>query len=307
LCALEIVYRKIVEKFSALFEPAFAEKKFSSYIKRMRRIYILPNVVTAFGLACGLFVIFHSSMSGLDTYEMLRQSLLIVLLAAVADVVDGAVARAVKGESEFGLMFDSMADMVSFGVAPSVLFLKAVDVGVSGPYPFFAIAAAMLYTLCGALRLVRFNLLAGAARVTPQEDKSFKGVPIPAAAAAAIAPALFLNSPLFESWVSISEELKCMILAPIMIFIAYLMISRWRFASIKTLRIKIPSFQLMFFTVVGAIALLYGILHYLSIVIIVLFWGYIIIGLILSIVRKIAGRKSKKLLDFEAGDDHEED
>lgn len=272
----------------------------------MRRIYILPNVVTAFGLACGLFAIFNSSMTGLDTYEMLRQSLLIVLLAAIADVVDGAVARAVKGESEFGLMFDSMADMVSFGVAPSVLFLKAIDVGATGPYPFFAIAAAMLYTLCGALRLVRFNL-AGSVKSTPQDDKSFKGLPIPAAAISVIAPALFLNTPLFQSWVTISEELKCVILAPIMVVIAYLMISRWRFASIKTLRIKIPSFQLMFFTVVGAIALLYGLLHYLSIVVIVLSWGYIIVGLILSIVRKFAGRKSKKLLDFEAEEDLEDD
>ncbi len=272
----------------------------------MRRMYILPNGVTAFALTCGLFVLFHSSMTGVLKYDMLRQSLLIVLLAAFLDVVDGAIARAVKAESEFGVMFDSIADVVSFGVVPSVLFLKAIDVGVTGPYALLSLAAAMLYTLCGALRLVRFQVRSGMAKGNKEEElnmkKSFEGLPIPAAALAAISPALFLNTPLFESWVTITESMKCLILSPIMMFVAYLMISRWRFASLKTFRIQVPSFYLIFLTVVGAIALLYGILHYLSILVIVLFWGYIIVGLILSIARKIAGRKSKKLLDFEPDD-----
>ncbi|MBM3200929.1 MAG: phosphatidylcholine/phosphatidylserine synthase [Chlamydiae bacterium] len=275
----------------------------------MRRIYILPNAVTAFGLACGLFVIFHSSMTGIDTYEMLRQSLLILILAAIADVLDGAVARAIHAESEFGLMFDSIADVVSFGVAPSVLFLRSLDVGFSGPYALLALGGAMLYTVCGALRLVRFSVKSSSAKGDKEAElnmkQSFEGLPIPAAAMAAVSPALFLSTPLFESLVSISHTLRAVILSCVMMALAYLMISKWRFASIKTFRIKVASFHLIFLTVMAAIILIYGILHYLSILVLVSFWGYIIVGLILSIIRKISGRKSQKLLDFEPDDEEE--
>src|SRR5579883_1258770 len=92
----------------------------------MRRVNFLPNIITAFGLAIGLFVIFKTNMiaPGLSSYEILYISAFLILLAAFADVLDGAVARIIHAESEFGFMFDSLADAISFGVAPSVLFLK---------------------------------------------------------------------------------------------------------------------------------------------------------------------------------------
>lgn len=88
-----------------------------------RQVYVIPNVITAFALACGLFVIFKVNMvePGSGTYAVLFHSLLLLLMAAFADLLDGAVARIFRAESEFGFMFDSLADAVSFGVAPSVL------------------------------------------------------------------------------------------------------------------------------------------------------------------------------------------
>ena len=86
----------------------------------MRRVYIIPNIITAFALACGLFVIFKVNMlePGSGNYQVLHTSILLLLLAAFADVMDGALARAMHAESEFGFIFYSLADAVSFGFAP---------------------------------------------------------------------------------------------------------------------------------------------------------------------------------------------
>src|SRR3989344_9555304 len=95
----------------------------------MKRVYIFPNIVTAFSLACGLFVIFKINMlePGSGDYEVVQTSVFLLLVAALADFVDGALARAIHAESEFGLVFDSLADAISFGVAPSVLMLKSLS------------------------------------------------------------------------------------------------------------------------------------------------------------------------------------
>ena len=87
----------------------------------MRRVYLIPNMITAFGLACGLFVIFKVNMvePGSGLFQVLSISVLLLLVAAFADLLDGAVARAFRAESEFGFIFDSLADAISFGVAPS--------------------------------------------------------------------------------------------------------------------------------------------------------------------------------------------
>ena len=126
----------------------------------MKQFYLLPNIITAFGLSCGLFVIFKVNMSepGVGAYELLHSSALLLLLAAFADLLDGAVARVIRAESEFGSMFDSLADAVSFGVAPSVLFLKSLALQPATGLSFFAVVGAMLYTISGVLRLVRFNV-----------------------------------------------------------------------------------------------------------------------------------------------------
>ena len=129
----------------------------------MRRVYLIPNIITAFGLACGLFVIFKVNMvePGSGTYQVLHTAVLLLLLAAFADLLDGAVARAMRAESEFGVIFDSLADAISFGVAPSVLMLKSLSLEQGTGLSFFALIGAMLFSLCGVVRLVRFNVKSG--------------------------------------------------------------------------------------------------------------------------------------------------
>ncbi len=277
-------------------------------IPNMKRVNFLPNIITAFGLSCGLFVIFKLAMSESLNYELLRQMTVILMVAGVADLLDGAVARAIKAESEFGVLFDSLSDAVTFGVAPSVLFLKALPLSLSlGPYSVLAIAAAMLYTVCGILRLVRYSMK------SPKKEeeealakKPFIGLPIPAAAAAVVAPNLFIHSPIFQSWFTMSDESMLIFLSITMIVIANLMVSKFRFPSLKTMHFRVPSFNLIFFTTIFAILVIYGFLYYLSFLLLGIAWSYALLGLFLSIARMIAGRKSKHLKDFQPEDEDEE-
>lgn len=273
----------------------------------MKRTNFLPNFITAFGLSCGLYVILRVSIAPEGTFQLVYHMTLVLLLAGLADMLDGAVARAVKGESEFGVVFDSLSDAVSFGVAPSVLLLKNHQMPDSQPIAFFLLGSAMLYSLCGVLRLVRFNVKASQAAKDEEEAKMLKrvfiGLPIPAAAAAAVAPNLLLNAPYFKNLFDFSLETNAIILASVMVVIGYLMISRFKFPSVKTIRFRIRSFNLVFLGTVLAILFLYGILHHLPILLTVLSWGYIVVSLFLGLIRVIAGRKHKKLVDFEPADE----
>ncbi|NGX50424.1 MAG: hypothetical protein K1060chlam2_00270 [Chlamydiae bacterium] len=279
----------------------------------MRQIYLLPNIITAFGLSCGLFVVFKANMTepGAGMYELLYSSALLLLLAAFADLLDGAVARIIHAESEFGSMFDSLADAISFGVAPSVLFLKSLSLQPATTLSFFAVVGAMLYTICGVLRLVRFNVKAHEAQSNKDAMASFKkhftGLPIPAAAAGAISVNLFLNSMFAKDWFPISYTARAILLSCFMVVLGYLMISRWKFPSLKSLHVPVPSFPLIFFTVIIALFILYGIFYFLPLVLLVCSLGYILVGCTLTLIRIIAGKKSKTLVDFEPDDDPDED
>jgi CDP-diacylglycerol--serine O-phosphatidyltransferase len=278
----------------------------------MKRVYLLPNAITAFGLACGLFVIFRANMlePGSGNERVLFTSLILLLVAGFADFLDGAVARLVKGESEFGFIFDSMADAISFGVAPSVLLLKTLELEQGTGVSFFVISGVMIYSICGVLRLVRFNVKAKEAKGNVEEQmaqkKNFTGLPIPAAAIAAVSTNLFFISQLAIDWFNFSNEATAITLSSIMILLGLFMVSRWKFPSIKVLNIRVPSLQLVLMTVILAIFILYGLLNFLPAMLLLLSWAYIVLGLTLSTIRLIAGKKSKTLEDFEPEDEDNE-
>lgn len=280
----------------------------------MKKIHLLPNVITAFGLSCGLFAIFRMTMlpeGGADE-QVLTAITGIILLAALADLLDGAVARAMKAESEFGGLFDSLADAITFGVGPSVIVLKALSIPQGGELWFLTTASAMVYSVCGVLRLVRFGVQATALKgdSDPQKEqngKNFTGLPIPAAAAAAISSVLLLFSDVMKEWFPLDEETRGGILSGVLIILGYFMVSRWKFPSLKKLHIRVASFQVVFLTVLGAVFFFYGLLYFFPIVFFICSWLYLIISWILSIIRVISGRKSKTLEDFEPDPDEFEE
>jgi CDP-diacylglycerol--serine O-phosphatidyltransferase len=131
-------------------------------------VYILPNLVTSGGLFCG----FYSVVATIKEDYLLAA--IAVLVAVVFDALDGRVARMTKSSSHFGTEYDSLSDVIAFGVAPGVVAYRwALE-----PWGVWGWLAASLYVICGALRLARFNV-----QVEIVDKRNFVGLPIPAAAA----------------------------------------------------------------------------------------------------------------------------
>lgn len=268
----------------------------------MKKVFLIPNAITAFGLTCGLFVIFKTSLADpdRDLFSLIQASAILLLIAAVADLADGAIARLIHAQSEFGAQFDSLSDSVTFGVAPPLLILKSLGGDDLGRLlTFFVTIAAMIYTLCGILRLVRFN-------VRKNEGKHFIGLPIPAAGAASISAALVLISPDVQAWLPLESKGRAIILICVLLVLGYFMMSRWKFPSVKALHFRVPSFYLVFATGVLAVLFLYGILDFFAEAFFIASWLYLLIAWSLSIIRLILGKRAKTLAEFEP-DDHDEE
>ena len=135
---------------------------------RRRGIYILPNIFTSLNLFFGFYGIISAIRGKFELAAVL------IIIAVVFDILDGKIARATHTTSKFGMEYDSLADLVSFGMAPCLMmYLWALQsLGRMGWL------AAFLYTICGASRLARFNTQSG----TGSSGNYFTGLPIPGAA-----------------------------------------------------------------------------------------------------------------------------
>lgn len=132
-----------------------------------RGIYLLPNIITTASLFCG----FLSIVQSIQGDHVLAAWM--ILLAGVFDLLDGRVARLTRTHSDFGIEYDSLCDLASFGLAPAVLaYTWTLD-----HFNQFGWAAAFLFFACGALRLARYNV-----QMDDVERKHFQGLPIPTAA-----------------------------------------------------------------------------------------------------------------------------
>ena len=146
---------------------------------RIRKgIYVLPNIITTASLFCG----FYSIIASLK--ENFVIAAIAILAAAVFDGLDGRIARFTNTTSKFGAEYDSLSDVIAFGVAPAFL---AYNWAMSF-YGKWGWLAAFLFVLCGALRLARYNIQIGII-----ESKVFNGLPIPAAAAVVATTVLFFD------------------------------------------------------------------------------------------------------------------
>jgi CDP-diacylglycerol--serine O-phosphatidyltransferase len=180
----------------------------------MRKIYLVPNFVTTANMFSG----FYSMVSAIHgDYVTAAWA---IMAAAVFDMLDGRVARLAKATSEFGVQYDSLSDLVSFGVAPAILLYQwALE-----PFGRLGWAAAFLFAACGALRLARFNVLSG---VLPKGY--FQGLPIPMGAGM-VATFIIFSQTLGWSM----EETKIPVLV-LTFGLASLMVSTIKFPSFKEL------------------------------------------------------------------------
>ena len=198
------------------------------------RIFLLPNLMTAGNLIFGFLAvlkIFEGTLqyqSGnamwAQTYET---SLKCILGACLCDLLDGRLARFGGSESPFGREFDSLADIVSFGVAPALLVFKIVLVDIPNRIGWLI---AVFYLLCGALRLARFNVASTYKLGTG--SRNFSGFPIPAAAGMVASLTLFL---LWLEQKDFPLSKMRYVLPVLLVFLSLMMVSEVKYPSFKTL------------------------------------------------------------------------
>lgn len=230
--------------------------------------YLLPNLFTASSIFVGVVSIINAANGNFERAGWL------IVLSLILDGLDGKVARLTKGESKFGVEFDSLADVVAFGVAPAMLIY--FQIGYS--YGKFGVLVSALYVVFGAIRLARFNVT-----TTKNDPNIFIGLPIPAAA-------IFLVS---LSLLDLKYNLK--VIEPIiliaMLFVAILKVSNIRYPAFKKFSIK----RSISFKVLIALIIVASLLYVATAEALVLFFSiYIFGGVVRAIYSIKRGKKFKK-------------
>lgn len=233
-------------------EPAdLARREDPFTVTRASRIYFLPNLMTAGNLFCGFMSVvscIHARLadSSVDgTYlnqtapDFYRDSVWFIFGAMIFDSLDGRLARLGGRESLFGAEFDSLADVVSFGLAPTLLVFFFI-LSPTQEYPWFRQVGwfiGFVYLLCAAMRLARFNVITNPLLHRSQKElgSDFVGLPVPAAAATVAATVSFLLR-LGEGDKSLSHY--ALTLPFLMLLIAVLMMSTVRFPSGKQIDLQ---------------------------------------------------------------------
>ncbi len=192
------------------------EKKLSK--DHMKKgIYILPNLFTTASLFFGFYSVVASYQGEF------RKAAVAIVISAVFDTVDGKVARLTGTTSRFGIEYDSLADLIAFGVAPGFLAYTWALV----PFGRYGWLAGFLYLACTALRLARFNV-----QSETVEKTRFKGVPSPAAAG------MIATTVLLYYYLGGSGTTKHVTLLLMIYVLAFLMVSNITYHSLKELELK---------------------------------------------------------------------
>ncbi len=245
-------------------------------VKVKRGVYLLPNVLTTFGLFSGFLAIIFA-IEG-----QYASSAIAIFVAMLWDGLDGRVARLTNTQSEFGAQYDSMADLLSFGVAPAFLvyFWQFSDLGKIGWI------AAFIYVTAGALRLARFNTQIGT-----EDKRYFQGLPSPSAAA------LVAGMVWSKEIIGVSDFDQYMVLISWVILVSagVLMVSNIRYYSFKELNLKgRATFRLLLLTTLIIITVAVK----PSAVLFIFFFVYALSGLFMTIIdvrkKRIEKKASKK-------------
>jgi CDP-diacylglycerol--serine O-phosphatidyltransferase len=254
--------------------------------RRMRRgLYILPSLFTAGNIGLGYYAITQALQGSIDKPSHFAYSAIAIGFAAVFDGLDGLVARMTKTESDFGKELDSLADVITFGVAPAILAYTwgfrnlpwlenpALQTAQTKIIQAGAIAT-FLFLIAGASRLARFNIAKNPQPTNPGRPgrKYFVGMPIPAGAGV-IASVVFATdgAPIFNWWLA-----ACWM--TLVTFVGFLMVSRWRFFSLKNVDLhRRRSFRVAILVIA---AICTGIAIFPQVVLLALAFSYMISGIL---------------------------
>jgi CDP-diacylglycerol--serine O-phosphatidyltransferase len=238
---------------------------------RMRKgIYLLPNLFTSASLFCG----FYSIIASFKEYFV--SAAVAVLVAWIFDGLDGRVARLTNTTSKFGAEYDSLADVIAFGIAPSLL-AYSWSLSIYGKLGWIV---AFLFVLCGALRLARYNIQIGLI-----ESKVFNGLPIPAAAGVVATTIIFFD------WTGAEGKFHNVFIMIFVVILSLLMVSSVKYYSFKDMKLlSRKPFTIFFWSTV----LLIIIFHWPEIMFFVIVLGYTISGPIWWVVKFFQKAKEKK-------------
>jgi CDP-diacylglycerol--serine O-phosphatidyltransferase len=230
-------------------------------------VYILPNLFTSAGLFAG----FYSIIATLGHQYWLAA--VMILVAQLCDVLDGRIARLTRSTSSFGVQYDSMADLVAFGVAPGILVYQWA----LRPWGRWGWLAASLYVTCGALRLARFNV-----QIASVEKRHFIGLPIPAAADVIAATVL-----LYYYFGGEGATNKHILMLLVIYAVAGLMVSEVRYYSFKEIRFH---HRHPFPVLLGLILLIMLTIGLPEVMLFLGITGYALSGPLAAIARRVSGR-----------------
>ncbi len=207
-----------------------------------KTLFLLPNMITLSSVFCGFDAIrLSATAQGDDDYY--RASLLLVF-ALFFDMLDGRVARLTKTQSAFGLQIDSLADAISFGVAPALLVYKWS----LWQRPTLGLIAAFMFAAAGVVRLARFNVLSMGEKGAPTKPgKYIVGLPVPGAAGILIS--LVLANHAMGDELRLHGPRYVWAMVGLTMFLSFLMVSTIKFRSFKDLRLNVRTLLLVAFAV----------------------------------------------------------
>ncbi len=242
------------------------------------RIYLLPNLMTAGNLFCGFVSIILCIQARYAAGEgrpeqLYAEAVWLIMAAVVFDSLDGRLARLGGRESLFGREFDSIADVVSFGVAPALMvFFLILSPELKPWFRQVGWLIGFIYLLCAAMRLARFNVITHPlvySNNAKYNTKDFVGLPVPAAAGMVVSLVLVINS---------EADLHQGVLAlpPLMLLIAYLMISTIRYPSFKQVNWHTRA---RFGTFIGILVVAAAVYFYRQYALAIVFLGYLGFGM----------------------------
>ncbi len=235
-------------------------------INLRKAMFVLPNLFTVSSIFLGFYAI--TLCLGEATPSELNQAALAIFFAMFFDAFDGRVARMTKTQSEFGVELDSLADVISFGVAPALLVYKWA----LAPLGFVGLMLSFAYAACGALRLARFNVLAH--RGDKGSSRFFVGLPIPLAAGAIVA----LVMAHYGAFGRPTQPAQRVPIALVVALLSFLMISTVRYRTFKDVHFSRKSLAvLVFFCGAGVMV---GVVTQASFVLVVYMGAYIAMGLV---------------------------
>jgi len=267
-----------------------ADREDPYHVTQASRIFFLPNLMTAGNLFCGFMAVIHciqarlaeTAIDGLylqlTASDHYRHAVYYIFGAAAFDCLDGRLARVGGRESLFGAEFDSLADVVSFGMAPALMMFFFILSPTQGIIWFRYVGwfVGFVFLLCAAMRLARFNVITNPLvhRTTQDSNKDFLGLPVPAAAGAVASTVLFL---LYLQDSDRSLNRWALGLPVLMLLVAFLMMSTVRYPSGKNLNFQTRT---RLRTVVLVFAVLLLIVLFREVALLSICLSYIFLGLI---------------------------